>query len=112
MQNLKPNDQDEPLARALREWDVRVALPPRFEEEVWGRIARADTGAGIGFWAHFLRWLESGLPRPAVASVYVLMLFTGGLTAGYWESHHKTAQLDQTLGRRYVEMVAPFRDRD
>jgi len=41
----------------------------------------------------------------------VAILLLAGLTAGYWESRNKANELDDALGRRYVQMVDPFQNR-
>src|ERR1043165_1469597 len=106
MKKIGPGQNKEPLSKALQEWKVTTPLPPRFEEEVWQRIAHAETKRSL--WWQFLGWLEMALPRRTVAASYVTILLLSGLTAGFWESRHKAAELNEALGRRYVQMIDPF----
>jgi hypothetical protein len=108
MKNVEPREQNEPLSKAMQGWKVATPLPPHFQEEIWQRIARAEAKDKLGLWSEFLSWLEVALPRWDVAASYVTILLLAGLTAGYWESRHKAAELDDALGRRYVQMVDPF----
>jgi len=106
----EPGKEHEPLSQALQDWKVTGPLPPRFQEQVWQRIARAEARPPL--WAQLLSWLEVALPRRAVAASYLAILLLAGLTAGYWESRQKAAELHEVLGRRYVQMVDPFQARE
>ena len=108
MKNIEPGEKNEALSKALQEWKVTTPLPPRFQEQVWQRIAHAEGHAQPPLWSQFLGWLETALPRRAVAASYVTILLLAGLTAGFWESRHAAAEMDDALGRRYVQMVDPF----
>jgi len=107
---LQPGGDHDGLSKILQTWKVAAPLPPRFEEQVWQRIARV--GAAPNLWLQFLNWLELALPRRAVAGAYLAILLLAGLTAGYWESRSKANELDEILGRRYVQMIDPFQARE
>jgi hypothetical protein len=102
------SQNDRQLSRLLGEWNVAAPLPPRFEEQVWQRISRAEAEAKPPFWRFLLDWLETTLPRRAVATAYLMVLLLAGLAAGYWESRHQAAEVDDALSRQYVQMVDPF----
>lgn len=106
--NFEP-EKDEPLREVLSQWTVDIPLPPRFQEQVWHRIAQADTQAQPSFWNGLRRWLESGVPRPQVAYSYVSILLILGVLAGSWAAQSKTSQLDAALSARYVQSVDPYR---
>jgi len=112
MKSIVPNESNDSVSKALRTWKVNAPLPPRFEEQVWQRIARAEAKVNRNPWPEFVSWLEAALPRRIVAASYLTILLLAGITAGYWESRHKSSELDQTLGRRYVQMVDPFQARE
>ena len=99
---------DERLRSALRECQVNTPLPPRFQEQVWRRIARAETEDKGATWSGSLRWLDRVLARPALAGACLVMLLTVGSGAGYWQVSHEAAQLDQVLALRYVQAVDPY----
>jgi len=112
MKNIGPGEKNEALSNALRDWKVTTPLPPRFQEQVWQRIARAEATAPAPFLAAFLQRIELAFSRRALAASYLLVLLLAGLSAGYWGSRHKTAALEDALGRRYVQMVDPFQAHD
>jgi hypothetical protein len=109
---MTPNqnpDSDERLRKVLREWVVDAPLPPRFQEQVWKRIARAEAPSESFFWTGLARLVEVVLPRPKVAFSYVAALLVLGVTAGSVTAQIKSSQLDATLKARYVQAVDPFR---
>ena len=110
---MKPNHQsenDEQLHEALRQWIVDTPLPPRFQEQVWQRIARAETKpqTTITFWAWLLHFVEVNLPRPKVAYSYVAILLLFGVVGGAWAAQRQTNRLDAALGSRYVQSIDPY----
>ena len=93
----------------LREWVVDTPLPPRFQEQVWKRIARTEARPSPGFWTSFSRWLEVALPRPKVAFAYIAALLVLGVAAGSVTAQVKSSQLNAALGERYVQSIDPYR---
>jgi hypothetical protein len=109
---MTPNqnpDSDERLRKVLREWVVDAPLPPRFQEQVWKRIARAEAPSESLFWTGLARLVEVVLPRPKIAFSYVAALLVLGVTAGSVTAQIKSSQLDATLRARYVQAVDPYR---
>jgi len=109
---MKPNqnpDSDERLRKVLREWVVDTPLPPRFQDQVWKRIARAEAPSESSFWSKLARLVEVVLPRPRIAFSYVAALLVLGVTAGSVTAQIKSSQLDATLRARYVQAVDPYR---
>jgi hypothetical protein len=110
---MKPNQQsensDEQLRSALREWVVDTPLPPRFQEQVWKRIARTEARPTVGLWTAFSRWLDAALPRPKVAFAYIAALMILGVAAGSVTAQVKSSQLRAALGERYVQSIDPYR---
>ena len=106
--NRTPED-DGALRQVLREWTVDTPLPPRFQEQVWRRIARAETQAESTVWARLLHLVEVVLPRPKVAVSYVTILLASGVAVGSWAAQVKSRRLDADLSLRYVQSVAPYR---
>ena len=110
MQTMKPEpaDNDATLSQVLREWSPAAELPPRFQEQVWQRLARAEAPGGVTLWAMFRRWLEVRVNRPAVALAYVTVLLGIGVSAGYWHARTDASQTERVLQARYVQAVDPF----
>jgi hypothetical protein len=106
--NPSPQD-DESLRRVLRQWSVDAPLPPRFQEQVWQRIAKAETRPEPALWAALWRALEAALPRPKFALAYLSVLLASGILAGSWAAQAKTTRLDSALSTRYVQSIDPYR---
>ncbi len=106
MNGQDPNN--EPLSRVLREWRVKASRTPRFQEEVWRRIARSEAGGERVWWKVCWRWIESGVRRPALAVSYVAILMLVGLSAGLVQARKDAARMDEALGARYLQSVDPY----
>ncbi len=108
---MKPHqtpEDDKPLDRLLRQWTVDTPLPPRFQEQVWQRIDRAESQRAPTLWVSFSRWLEVVLPRPKFALSYVAVLLAVGIVAGSLAAQARTSQIETELGMRYVQSVDPY----
>src|SRR5260221_9564143 len=82
---------DERLSETLAQWKVQVSLPPRFQEQVWNRIARAEAPKPPSSWAEFTRWVEGEFARPALAASYLALLLFTAFAADFLHAHHTTA---------------------
>ncbi|MEY2466274.1 MAG: hypothetical protein QOD03_795 [Verrucomicrobiota bacterium] len=105
---MKPENPNDPiLSKLLREWKNESPLPPRFNEQVWHRIALEDSAP-----AHPLlfvwKWLTQSAMRPSFAAGYATILLCTGLTAGLWQAHESSQRASETLSARYVQMVDPY----
>ena len=105
--NQTPED-NEHLGRLLRQWTVDAPLPPRFQEQVWQRIAGAEARPAPTLWASLSRWLEAVLPRPRFALSYATALLVVGLAAGSLAAQARTSRLETDLRVRYVQSVDPY----
>ncbi len=108
---MKPKldrEQDRALDKALKQWVVDDPLPPRFQEQVWQRIARTGARPAPAFWASMLRLMEVALPRPRFALSYVAALLLLGMLAGSWAARKESSRMNTALGSRYVQSVDPF----
>jgi hypothetical protein len=109
---MKPNqkpDNDEHLRGVLREWVVDAPLPPHFQEQVWQRIARAETRSALTAGAWLWRLVEVVLPRPGFAFAYLSVLLVFGVAAGSVAAQIKTSRLNSELSLRYVQLIDPYR---
>jgi hypothetical protein len=110
---MKPDHKTENDARlheVLRQWAVDAPLPPRFQEQVWRRIDRAEVKpqTAMRFWGLLLHFLEANLPRPKFAYSYLSILLLLGVVGGAWAAQRETSRLDAALGSRYVQSVDPY----
>ncbi len=108
--NADRNPQkDETLGRLLRQWTVDAWLPPRFQEQVWQRIAKSETRAQAASSAGLWRLIEAILPRPRFAYAHLAVLLVTGGAAGSFAAQIKTSRLDSELSMRYVQSIDPYR---
>lgn len=108
---MKPEDttqSDQTLSRVLRRWKVPAQLPPRFQEQVWRRIEQSESPERAPVWKELWQRLTAALARPSLAVSYVTVLLLAGLLTGYWQARVTRAQVDETMGARYVQTVSMF----
>src|SRR5436190_430404 len=95
------------LERALQEWRVTTPLPPRFQEQVWKRIERADV-PGVSLADVVRAWFTMAFARPAFAVACASVLLVTGLALGFVQASHKAASWDHQLEARYVQSIDPY----
>jgi hypothetical protein len=110
MNGNKHTDNDAALSAVLRDWRVSTALPPRFQEQVWQRIARREPLPAMTPWAMLLNWIGQAMARPSLAASYLTVLLAAGLIGGYWHAQLEKTRTAETLGSRYVQMVDPYQN--
>lgn len=96
--NLEPDDAR--LGTLLRESRNSPSLPPRFQENVWQRIKKAEAKSG-GNW---MDMLDGWLVRPRLAFAVAAVLVLTGLGLG-WNTGEKLARNDAQA--RYLSAVSP-----
>lgn len=107
--NPDPQRNDLSFDKVLKLWTVDDSLPPRFRDQVWRRIARAETRPALGFGVWLGDLIAVVLPQPKVACGYLTVLLILGLVVGSWAGQRQTSRLDAVLGVHYVQSVDPFR---
>lgn len=108
--NMKPNPPDENekgLEHLLHEWKVDSSLPPRFNEQVWLRIAGKERAATNPL-AFLRNWFAHAAVRPVFAFSYAAVLLIAGLALGLWQAHEASQRTSESLSTRYVQMVDPY----
>jgi|SRR5215471_7744475 len=108
---MKQREQNEPdrwLDNALLAWEVKNPLPPRFREQVWRRIERAEALGPAGLWPGLVRWLNQTLARPSVALSYVTVLLLAGVLAGLLQARVEKTRTVEELSSRYVQVLDPY----
>jgi len=109
MESERPPENPEPLRKLMHEWKITESLPPRFQENVWRRIERAHASQSSPSWLDALaHWLNTMLPRPALASAYVAVLLALGVTAAWARARQETTRVRDELGQRYVRVLDPY----
>ena len=112
MKANQESEKERALDKAMKQWVVEAPLPPRFQEQVWQRIARAEAQpeGGITLWGLMRRLIETSLPRPKFAYSYVAILVLLGVVGGALAAQHETSRLNTRLGSRYVQSVDPYHE--
>ncbi|HHY86223.1 MAG TPA: hypothetical protein GYA07_11940 [Verrucomicrobia bacterium] len=101
------NSEDTKLRSLLREWEVDSAVPPRFEENVWRRIAAREAAApNLLLW--WRRFVEPLILRPAFATAFSAVLVAAGLLAGALHARAVSERTAESLGALYVQNVDPY----
>src|SRR5262245_41359419 len=100
---------DEKLNKVLREWKAKSALPPRFQDSVWHRIARAEAQSQPSVWRVVVEWVKATMNRPVLAASFALVLLAIGATAGWSQARQETARVSGELSERYAHLVDPYK---
>ncbi len=102
MKTNHPHPDDTKLSSLLRDARTAPPRPPRFQENVWRRIANSDASA-----KNTAGWLETILAlilRPRLAFATVAALVVVGALIG---AHDGTQRAQQEAQARYLASVAP-----
>lgn len=101
---------DKRLSALLKECGVAAALPPRFQEQVWRRIAQREQQPSVWFSLRtsLTQWINAKLPRPALAVSYVAILLVFGASIGWAQARQEKARVSGEMSLRYVQSVDPY----
>jgi len=106
--NPETHHHDDPkLGRLFHEWKVETTLPPRFDEQVWRRIAAGEKSAASPL-ITFKNSMTQLLLRPSFAFSYLGILLIAGLVSGFWQARATSHRTSETLSARYVQMIDPY----
>lgn len=110
MKTANSNTNTPRLRALLKEWKQEASLPPRFQEQVWRRIERAEAAPvpSVSLATVFANWLTNLLPRPALATAYVAALLVIGASVGWSQARQETARVRGELSARYAQAVDPY----
>lgn len=100
---IPPSDEIR-LRELLRASRPTAELPPRFQENVWRRIERADESQTSPVRAGWLDALAAWLLRPQLAFALAAVLVLMGVGLG-WNSGERLARSEAQA--RYIAAVAP-----
>ena len=107
MKMNQPNE-DATLRATLRQWKETSPLPPRFEEQVWQRIQKAETRTEISLVGLVSQWLEKVFARPVFAGAYIAVLLFAGTAVGYFQAQRAQVQLNEQLSNQYFQSIDPY----
>jgi len=98
-------EQDPKWDDLLKSWKPPIDVPPRFESEVWRRIALAQEKRSE-FWS--FRWLFQLTCQPKLAFAMVVVAVFLGTGVANWQaerSYHRDMAASES---RYIHSVDPF----
>lgn len=107
MKRESHDENDRQLRSLLHDWKIEASLPPRFEEQVWRRIAREEVPS-ISPLLALKTWLGQFALKPAFALSYATILIMFGLAGGLLQAQAKSHRASEELSARYVQMVDPY----
>jgi hypothetical protein len=110
MKTNNSNENDAPLRALLQEWKPEASLPPRFQEQVWQRIERGEImpAPSVPLATGLVNWIANMLPKPALATAYVMVLLVIGASVGWSQARQETARVTGELSARYAQAVDPY----
>ncbi len=96
------------LSSKLRKWQPEAQIPPRFQAEVWQRIAARQETRQRSIWNWFREglWVELGKPQYATALIAASVALSLG--AAHLNAAQANARNWRTLETRYVSSVTPL----
>jgi len=98
-------EHDQRLQALLREWQPQADLPPRFESEVWHRIALNEEKRSS--WMNF-DWLFQITCQPKLAFAIVATAVLLGTVMADWQAQRSYHQEMAASKSRYIHLVDPF----
>lgn len=101
---INSNFDDAKLSALLRQGCQSPPLPPRFQENVWRRVERAEAPAQAGGGPAWLDTFAALVLRPRFAYATVATLMLAGILLG---THQGAQVAKQDAQARYIALVAP-----
>ena len=98
-------EHDQRLKALLREWQPQADLPPRFESEVWHRIALNEERRTS--WMNF-DWLFRTTCQPRLAFAIVAASVLLGTALANWQAARSYHHEMEASKSRYIQLVDPF----
>lgn len=98
------NSEDVKLSALLRESRISPALPPRFQENVWHRIEKAEAPVSAAPGLSWLDALAALVLRPRFALATSVALVVAGALLG---ARAGDLAANQTAQAQYLTAVAP-----
>lgn len=103
-----PNiESEKSLPDVLQKWKVGAVPSPRFQEQVWQRVARASV-AEPGLAEIFIARIEDLFRRPTLGVCYVAVLLVAGWGAGSMQAHRAEGHAKAQFQAMYVQSVDPY----
>jgi hypothetical protein len=97
--------RDHQFKTLLQSWQPKADLPPRFESEVWRRIALSQEKPAS--WLNF-DWLFRITNQPRLAFAIVMTAMVIGSGSAMWQAQRNYNHQMAGSESRYIHSVDPF----
>ena len=105
MKDLPPSS-NAPREGELPPWEVNVAIPARFQADVWQKIAARQ--AEQPFWSRLIEQISLAMARPQFAAALILIAGISGSSLAQVKAHQANERSFRNLESQYVASVDPY----
>lgn len=91
----------------LHAWKTDVQIPPRFQAEVWQRIAVREEARRQSIWNRIREGLLVPLGKPQYATAVLAVSISLSLGVAHLNASHANAKHWKQLEARYVNSIVP-----
>ena len=90
----------------LQIWKVDAQIPPRFQADVWQKIAARQAEQSL--WSRFIEWIALAVVRPQFAAALILVAGVSGGSLAQVKVEQVNARTFKTLESRYMASIDPY----
>ncbi|MEP6699469.1 MAG: hypothetical protein ABJB09_07035 [Verrucomicrobiota bacterium] len=98
---------DDELKKQFSKWNPDVSIPPRFQAEVWQRIAAREAAGRNSLWRRVQEWILTELPKPQYATALIALGLTLSIGVAHVQAQQTNREHWRQLEARYVSSINP-----
>lgn len=98
---------DENLKRQLSAWNVEIEVPPRFQSEVWAKIAAREK-TQHAWWESLRDIFATAFAQPQMAGAVVALGLALSVGTAFFKAQDSNALMGRELESRYVATINPL----
>ncbi len=98
---------DDELEKQLSKWNPDVSIPPRFQANVWQRIAAREAARRNSLWRRVREWISTDLPKPQYATALIALAVTLSIGVAHVQAQQTNMKHWRQLEARYVSSINP-----
>jgi hypothetical protein len=102
----RDNGNNDLLQQTLQAWEAPLELPPRFQAEVWRRIADRETEPT--FWENASALLTTLFTQPGRVALVLAATLALSAGAALTQARQENNRQWQTLQSRYFQSINPL----
>ena len=100
-------NQDEHLQKQLAAWNIEVDLPPRFQADVWARIAARESER-LTWRERAAEWFAAAFFQPRLAAAVAAISLILGAGTAYLRAQDFNAASGRQMEARYMAAINPL----